>query len=156
MSNLKAFWGQIKKLSFTSLTKAPIDAKTWFDYYRNLLNRTPVSVNKSFHRFVQNYIKSHDKNCLLCETGNFEGYDSLMEMNRDINGSEVKTHVDKVKNGKAHGVDGILNEAIKASKNLILPLLGNCHFLPPGGGGGKWGGSHENISIKRGDHKKIF
>ena len=44
-------------------------------------------------------------------------------MNRDINDSEVKTHVDKVKNGKAHGVDGILNEAIKASKNLILPLL---------------------------------
>ena len=41
--NPKAFWGQIKKLSFTSLTKAPIDAKTWFDYYRNLLNRTPVS-----------------------------------------------------------------------------------------------------------------
>ena len=65
VSNPKAFWGQIKKLSFTSLTKARIDAKTWFDYYRNLLNRTPVSVNKSFHRFVQNHIKSHDKNCLL-------------------------------------------------------------------------------------------
>ena len=63
------------------------------------------------------------KTCLLCETGNFEGYDSLMEMNRDINDSEVNTHVDKVKNGKAHGVDRILNEAIKASKNLILPLL---------------------------------
>ena len=91
MSNPKAGWGQIKKLSFTSLTKAPIDAKTWFDYYRNLLNSTPVSVNKSFHRFVQNY--------LLCETGNFEGYDSLIEMNRDINDSEVKSHIDKVKNG---------------------------------------------------------
>ena len=57
---------------------------------------TPVSVNKSFHRFFQNYIKSHDKNCLLCETGNFEGYDSLIEMNRDINDSEVKSHIDKV------------------------------------------------------------
>ena len=44
-------------------------------------------------------------------------------MNRDINDSEFKAHVDKVKNGKAHGVDGTLNEAIKAYKNLILPLL---------------------------------
>ena len=77
-------------------------------------HRTPVSVNKSFHRLVQNYIKSHDKHCLLCETGNLEGYDSLIEMNRDINHSEVKAHIDKVKNGKAHEVDGILNEAIKA------------------------------------------
>ena len=111
VSNPKAFWGQIKKLSFTSVTKAPTDAKTWLGCYRNLLNRIPVSVNKSLHRFVQNYIKSHDKNCLLCETGNFEGYDSLM--NRDINDSEVKTHIGKVKNGKAHGVDEILNEAIK-------------------------------------------
>ena len=98
VSNPKAFWEHIKKLSFTSLTKTSIDAKTWLNYYQNLLNRTPVSVNKSFHRFVKNYIKSHDKNCLLCETGNFEGYDSLMEMNRYINDSEVKTHVDKVKN----------------------------------------------------------
>ena len=75
VSNPKAFF----KLSFTSLTKAPIDAKTWLDYYQNLLSRTPVSANKSFRRFVQNYIKSHDKNCLLCKTGNFEGYDSLMK-----------------------------------------------------------------------------
>ena len=44
-------------------------------------------------------------NCLLCETGNFDGYDILMEMNCDIIESEVKTHVDKVKNGKAHRVD---------------------------------------------------
>ena len=35
-------------------------------------------------------------------------------MHHDINGSEVKSHIDKVKNGKARGVDGILNEAIKA------------------------------------------
>ena len=39
MSNPKAFF----KLSFTSLTKAPIDAKTWLDYCQNLLIRTPVS-----------------------------------------------------------------------------------------------------------------
>ena len=71
------------------------------------------------NRFVQNYIKY--ENCLLCETDNFEGYDSLIEMNRDINDSEVKSHIDKAKN--AHGVDGILNEPIKASKNMILPLL---------------------------------
>ena len=71
-------------------------------------------MNKSFHRFGQNYIKSHDKNCLLCETGHFEGYDSLIEMNRDINDSEVRSHINKIKNGKAHGADGILNEAIKA------------------------------------------
>ena len=108
-------WGQIEKLSLTSLIKSPIDAKTWFDYYRNLLNRTPVYVNKSFHRFVPNYIKSHDRSCLLCETGNFEGYDSsLIEMNRDIHDSEIKAHIDKVKNEKAHGVDGILIEAVKA------------------------------------------
>ena len=81
----------IKELSFTSLTKAPIDAKTLFDYYRILLNRTPASVNNSFHKFVQHYIKSHDKNSLLCETGNFEGYDSLIEMNRDINDSKVRS-----------------------------------------------------------------
>ena len=35
----------------------------------------------------------------------------------------IYDRINKWINGKAHGVDGILNEAIKASKNLILPLL---------------------------------
>ena len=34
--------------------------------------------------------------------------------------------------------------------------LRELSFFTSGGSGGKWGGSHENISIKRGDHKKIF
>ena len=81
-------------------------------------------MNKSFHRFVQNNIRSGNKNCLLCETGNFEGYDSLIEINCDINDSDItRSHIDKVKNKKGHRGDRILNEAIKASKNLILPSL---------------------------------
>ena len=43
-------------------------------------------------------------------------------MNHDLNDSEVRSRIDKVKNEKAPGVDGILYEAIKASKNLILLL----------------------------------
>ena len=43
-----------------------------------------------------------------------------LKWNHEINNSWVRSHINKVDNGKAHQVDGILNEA---SKNSILSLL---------------------------------
>ena len=72
---------------------------------------------------MQNYIKSHDKDCFLCNSDEYLSYPDLAELNRDCSDPEVLEQIQNTPNGKAHGLDGILNEAIKAAKSRIVSLL---------------------------------
>ena len=68
-------------------------------------------------------MKSHDKNCFLCNSDEYLKYPDLAELNRDCSDSEVSEQIQNAPNGKAHGLDGILNEAIKAAKSRIVSSL---------------------------------
>ena len=59
----------------------------------------------------------------LCETGNFEGYDSLIEMNRNINDSEVRSRIDKVKNGKSRRSGRNFERGYQGIKKLDFKLI---------------------------------
>ena len=72
---------------------------------------------------MQNYIKSHDKDCFLCNSDEYLNYPDLAELNRDCSDSEVLEQIQNAPNGKAHGLNGILNETIKASKSRIVSSL---------------------------------
>ena len=119
----KLFWGLIKKVSRGSLVKTNIPAKSWFDYYRTLLNGKPNNVNLSFDRFVQSYLSTHARNCSICSGDDSSDYHELLEINKDFTDTEVREEINQAPKGKAHGVGGIINEAIKAAKDKLVPLL---------------------------------
>ena len=88
-----------------------------------LLNRKPNNVNLSFDRFVQSYLSAHDRNCSICFGEDSSHYHELLELNKHFTDTEVQEVINQAPNGKAHGVDGIINEAIKAAKDKLVPLL---------------------------------
>ena len=72
---------------------------------------------------MQNYIRSHDKDCFLCNSDKYLNYSDLANLNRDCSDSEVLEQIRNAPNGKAHGLNGILNEAINAAKSRIVSSL---------------------------------
>ena len=44
------------------------------------------------------------------------------ELDKDITETEVKTCIEKLKTNKAWGTDGILNEYLKSTVNLMCPI----------------------------------
>ena len=73
--------------------------------------------------FVQSYLSTHDRNCSICSGEDSSDYHELLELSKDFTDTEVREEINQAPNGKAHGVDGILNEAIKAEKDKLVPLL---------------------------------
>ena len=122
VNDQKLFWGSIKQVSGGSLIKTNIKAKLWYDYYSTLLNRKPDKVNLSFYRFVQSYLVTHDRNCSVCSGEDFSDYHELLELNKDFTDTGVREEINQAPNGKADGMDGILNEA---AKDKLVPLLMN-------------------------------
>ena len=80
-------------------------------------------MNLSFDRYVQSYLSTLDRNCSVCSGEDSSDYYELLELN-NFTDTEVRNEISQAPNGKAHGVDGILNEAIKAAKNKLVPLMG--------------------------------
>ena len=82
----------------------------------------------SFHRFVQNYLSTHDRNCAICSGEDSSDYHELLELNKDFTDTEVREEIKQAPNGKVRGVDGILNEAIKVAKDKLVLLLMNFFY----------------------------
>ena len=76
-----------------------------------------------FDRFVQSYLSAHDRNCSICSGEDSSHHHELLELNKDFTDTEVQEVINQAPNGKAQGVDGIINEAIKAAKDKLVPLL---------------------------------
>ena len=72
---------------------------------------------------MQTYIKSHDRDCFLCNSDEYLNYPNLVEINRDCSDSEALEQIQNAPYGKAHGLDVILKEAIKAAKSRIVSSL---------------------------------
>ena len=80
-------------------------------------------MNLSFDWFVQSYLSTHDRNCSICSGEDSSEYHELLELNKDFTDTEVREEINQPPDGKAHGVDGIINEAIKAAKDKLVPLF---------------------------------
>ena len=116
---IRSCFGTNWKVSRGSLVKTNIPGKSLCDYYSTLLSRKP---NLSFDRFVQSCLSTHDRNYSICSGEDSSDYHVLLELNKDFTYTEVREEINQAPNGKAHGVDGILNGAIKAAKDKLVPL----------------------------------
>ena len=95
----KRFWNQVKKLTLTGLSGSAVSAETWFDYYKELLNRKPQSVYQEFHTHITEFIEAHDASCILCQNYVNEGDPELKKLNSDVTEEEIKINIQKPKNG---------------------------------------------------------
>ena len=73
---------------------------------------------------MQSYLSTHDRDCSTCSGQDSSDYHELLELNRDFTDTEVREEINQAPNGKAHRVDRILNEAIKAFNTIFS----NCLF----------------------------
>ena len=69
-----------RKLTLTGLSGSAVSAKTWFDYYKELLNRKPQSIDQELHRHVTESIEAHDASCILCQNNVNQGDPELEKL----------------------------------------------------------------------------
>ena len=109
--NNNSFWSEIKNISTKEHVQNNINLDTWFTYFKN------------FFQHAQNDPPICFEECELYNnilTGDV--YNELLK-NNDICLDEVKQAFNKVKPGKAVGVDQVSNEMLKCSDTLIIPFM---------------------------------
>ena len=66
---------------------------------------------------------TYDRNYSVFSGEDSSDYHKLLEFIKDFIDTEVRKEINQAPDGKAQGVDGILNEAIKAAKDKLVPLF---------------------------------
>ena len=112
----KEFWSLIKSLTRKPKKSPDISGEQWYDYFNELLKRK-VDVKETEMQFVSNFIAEHDIFCNECT----ENKPDIL--NSSFTEDEVRLCISNLPNGKAGGIDGILNEMLKCTNDIITPLL---------------------------------
>ena len=112
----KEFWSLIKSLTRKPQKSPDISGEQWYDYFNELLKRK-VDVKETEMQFVSNFIAEHDIFCNECT----ENKPDIL--NSSFTEDEVRLCISNLPNGKAGGIDGILNEMLKCTNDIITPLL---------------------------------
>ena len=111
------FWKVVKSYKERKTCVNSITAAEWKDYFKMLLNNENDSdVNHCQH--VNEYMEWHKTNCEQCKDG-----DLNVDLNCNVKMSEVENIVKCLAKNKSPGIDGIVNECIKMSSPVVLPLL---------------------------------
>ena len=77
----------------------------------------------AFHKYFKDINRSKNNDTFDFETSDFNISESDNILNVPITGSEINKAIRALKLGKAAGHDGILNEYLKNTKDILLPLL---------------------------------
>ena len=99
--NPKDYWKYINSLNKKQADSSP-PAEEFFEYYKN--------------------INAGDENDASDTFEDVHFTETAEELNNPISAEEIQKSIRNLKNGKAYGGDEILNEYIKASAELFLPL----------------------------------
>ena len=105
------FWNLFDKLrSFNKQSHlTTISNAEWVNYFSKLVNNS-CQLDKDLENYMDDYINAN-KNIIF------------NELNFKIRNDEISTAISRLKNGKASGFDGILNEMLKVGQYTILPAL---------------------------------
>ena len=103
----KKFWDMIKSINFKKIRLPKIDIKEWKDYFYKLLNPTTILNQNNNERESQPQNQERE----------------IEELDRDISDLEIQQAIDKLKNGKAAGIDGMSPELLKLTKPVISKYL---------------------------------
>ena len=100
----KKFWSMIKKISFRQIKLPKIDISEWKLYFFNLLN--PKNLNKQPEEPQKTYPVR-----------------TIEELDKEISDAEIQQAIDKLKNGKAAGIDGTSPELLKLVKPKVTSYM---------------------------------
>ena len=127
MKNNEISWDKIKELKATKPEKSTLDIFDMINFYRffkELYKERPLC--KEAEDLVRNH-KERDKrkdsqSCTITDLSD--------TLNKHITVEELEASLKKLKNGKASGVDGVTNEALKASpltlQKALTKLFNEC------------------------------
>jgi len=112
------FWKLVKSVTCKSNVNEPdISSNEWRNYLSNLLNPNLLDKSSEFSDFVDMFVQSHNNDCDSCTEDN----SSLL--NGDITSEEVLKEINKLKNNKAPGEDGLPGELYKSLSSQLLPVI---------------------------------
>ena len=96
------FWKLVKSVTYKSTVNEPdISSNEWRNYFSTLLNPNLLDKSPEFSDFVDMFVQSHNNDCDSCTDDN----SSLL--NGDITSEKVLKEINKLKNNKAPGEDGL-------------------------------------------------
>ena len=106
-NNPKLFWSTLKRETNKTESFCSVKPNDWATYFQSLLFKD----NQASITGLANPTEAPD--------------DVLVDgiLNMPISNEEIEKSIDKLKLGKAHGVDGIGAEFYKNTKTLVVPLL---------------------------------
>ncbi|RUM94910.1 MAG: hypothetical protein DSZ28_00750, partial [Thiothrix sp.] len=102
LRNSHDFWSMIRRVSRKSTSSTDIDIDVWKSYFQNLFQQNPEG---------------------QAEIPSEIGEVTNSELDASITMAEVKSALQRVKPGKAPGLDGIPGECFKVSACKIVPFL---------------------------------
>ena len=108
MNNSKEFWGQIRKYRHRTLISNDISQEEWVDHFDKVFNENITAQVQN----AKNYGNPGNDE---------ESYDEILDT--DISELEVKKAIQRLKSGKAAGVDGVIAVMLKAAEQEITPFL---------------------------------
>ena len=106
----KKFWRLVNELHRMKRTGNPIDPEVWVEYFTNL--------NKESDQTKRDSAKLLEKINELLRTNK-----TVEVLDKNITADEVKQSIRELKSNKAHGIDEIQNEMLKASSPALVRLL---------------------------------
>ena len=106
--NPKAFGNTLNKCSTNSRKTHDIPIDTLYDYFKTINANTNLDTDDEIDGIDINELCGHPL------------YDSIL--NGVISESEISERITKLKNNKAPGAGGILNEYLKHSSPLLIPI----------------------------------
>jgi len=107
----KSFWKLYDELCDKKKnSNNPISPIEWWNHFNTLMNRNVSHNDHDFHNFIENYWSSYTNK-------------EFNNLDFGITYAEVYKAICKLKNNKSPGLDGIRNEMLKSSKDVLIPLL---------------------------------
>ena len=135
----KAYWELVKKLKEEKNTNtSKISPSEWYSHFSKLADK-----NNFKHPSV---INNEDYM-------NIETAPSFSELDFKIRENEISKSINKLKNNKACGPDGLCNEVLKYSQHIMLPVLAKLfnNVLLSGTYPNCWAEGHIKKIFKKGD-----
>lgn len=106
VGNSRDFWGEIKKYRRKKTCRGNISQEMWVNHFRDVLNQGMTGEEEQEEG-----------------EGDMDMQGDMGVLDTPITAREIREALNHLKQGKAAGCDGILNEMLKASGDVIMPFL---------------------------------
>ena len=114
MNNSKEFWGQIRKYRHRTLISNDISREEWVDHFDKVFNENTTAQVENAKKYGN---PGNDE----------ESYDEILDT--DISELEVKKAIQRLKSGKAAGVDRRNAKGCRTRNNTFSDKILQCPLL---------------------------